>query len=168
MDQPVGDVKAALGKILACAEWTGTDKSASSLCPADRTGLTTRIDRDPADGTVQTIETGGALEWGDGRNPQQGPMSRRALHEVFDYLFPQWPRRSAWLDLALCNVMAGKRSTTKVGNLTILVQAELPADLPLIAAGVYVTKLSSVERWRDGRNGVAPSGRCAKRMPPNR
>lgn len=168
LDRPLGDVQAALGKILGCADLDWEISKDDVSCPTRSTVLSTTLDRDSADGTVETIETGGVLEWGDNRIPNQGFLSRRDLHKVFDYLFPQWPQRSAWLDLALCNVMAGKRSTTKVGKLMILVQPELPADLPLIAAAIYVTKRPSVDEWKVDYNGVAPKGRCTKRMPLNR
>lgn len=166
MDRPISEVQAALDKILECTTWEGTAKSPG--CVPKRTGYSTGLDQDSADGTVETIETGGVLEWGDNRIPNQGIYTRRALHKVFDYLFPRWPERSAWLDMALCNVMAGKRSIKKLGKLTILVEPELPADLPLIAAGVFVTKRSSVDQWTVSDTKTAPKGRCAQRMPPRR
>ncbi|MBV8535855.1 MAG: hypothetical protein JO128_09695 [Alphaproteobacteria bacterium] len=169
LDRPMGEVQAVLGKILGCSnleDWAIAERAV--YCATRSTGISTILYRDSADGTAETIETGGDLEWGDNRIPNQRLLSRQALHKIFDYLFPRWEDRGRWLDLALCNVMARKRTIEKLGNITILVEPEVPADLPVISAGIYVTKQSSLEQWTDGRNGVAPKGRCAPRMPPNR
>jgi hypothetical protein len=92
------------------------------------------------------------------------------MHRVFDYLFPHWAGRDRWLDQALCDARARKRSVKKLGNLTILVEPELPADLPLVAAGIFVTKRPSVDQWMDGGNddyasGGPLEGRCGQKIP---
>jgi hypothetical protein len=145
MDQPVTKVEAALGKILGCSDWSGNEKTVG--CGPKQTGFSTFLDRDSADGTVKTIETGGILEWDDNRDPKQGAVTRRTMQEVFAYLFPHWHGRKAWLDRALHDVLAREKSVTKVGKLTILVEYLHPADYPVTVADIYVTKLPSIEQW---------------------
>jgi hypothetical protein len=143
-DDPTQQVEAALTRLVGC-RWSVT--SSAAVCPMPPTGGVLTLTNSLAD-QPETIEMNVLIA----AKPQRDPVGERVAHDqtiaVIRYLLPTWAAARGWLSQALdaARQVHGRR-TTKVGNLTVLVQWLQPADLDGTFATVVVTKRTSLAEW---------------------
>lgn len=145
LDRPMSEVQAAFDKLLRCRDWAGTADSVQ--CQSFQIWGALDLTRDPADGSVETIDFNTQIV-SEPKRPRREARDRKTTLQIFRYLFPAWRGRDAWVSKALDDARrTHMKSLTKVDGVTILVQFLRPADIEGEEALIVMTKQPRVDHW---------------------
>ncbi len=148
LNRPMTEVETGLGKLLNC-QWQVTPTGAG--CSVGQIEGVMDLSRDPANGTVESVELNALVAAGPTPRPEKEKLSRETVIRIVAYFLPAWKKAPEWLTKALNEATHVRaRNVIKVDGATVLVQWMQFADVADTDATVVITKKASIDEWKWG------------------